>query len=126
MSARRSKSNITEHDNLLDLTPVRLVDHEMSGDGTAVLLRPRFIWGPLARWLQPRLLSPHVKVRLDELGTFVWLRCDGQKRVDEILEEMSGHFGDKKTGRPMDQAVERLQLFLHHLCQGKMLRLEKK
>ena len=126
MSARHSKTDITEQDNLLDLTPVRLVNHEMTGDGTAVLLRPRFTWGPLARWLQPRLRSPYIKVKLDQLGTFVWLRCDGRNRVDKILEEMSSHFADEKTGRPMEQAVERLQLFLHHLCRGKMLRLEKK
>jgi hypothetical protein len=103
--------------DLLDLYPERAVDSELDGD-SVVVLRPRFMSGPLARWLQPRLRRPHFRVHLDELGSFVWNRCDGRTTVGEIATEMEQHFGDQA-----EQAMQRLQRFLAELQRGKMIRL---
>jgi Coenzyme PQQ synthesis protein D (PqqD) len=83
-----------------------------------IVLRPRFISGPLAWWLQPRLIRPHFKVRLDPVGTFVWSHCDGKTKVSEIAVAMQEHFGDD-----FEQAEERLQRFLFELERGKMIRM---
>jgi hypothetical protein len=79
--------------------------------------------GPLARIVQPRLRRPFVRITLDEIGAFVWERCDGSKTVGEIVEEMEAHFADEQTGEPMENAVERMQLFLQQLVTGGMVDL---
>lgn len=107
---------------ILDAIPERLIDWEKDGDGRlAVLLIPRFRKGLLAKWLQPRLKRPFVRITLDELGTFVWERCDGRKTVGEIVREMNAHFGEK--ARP---AEERIKLFLSNLYRGRLIRYWQK
>ncbi len=91
---------------------------EIAEDGRVVLLRPRFIGGPLARWLQPHLRSPHFRVRLDALGSFVWTRCDGQTTVAQLAEALQ-----RELPAQADDALRRLRLFLGELCRGKMLEL---
>jgi len=73
----------------------------------AVLLVPRFRKGPLAKWLQPRLKRPFMRVSLDELGSFVWKRIDGKNTYSEIHKAMKAHFGEK-----LSESDERLQKFL--------------
>jgi len=135
----RKKKNETHSSklNLLECRPVRQVQYELAPSGIIVLLRPRFTSGLLARWLQPRLKRPYVKITLDRIGSFVWTRCDGDKTVEEILEEMKASFGEeramdpngKKKGhdpdRDMEHAPERLRLFLLHLKQNEMITFER-
>lgn len=97
--------------------PVQLVGFEMDGD-RVVVLRPRFIKGPLARWLLPRLKNRHFKVHLDEIGTFVWNHCDGETTVAQILAGMEQHFGSDQT-----QLEKRLQMFLFELERGAMIEM---
>lgn len=90
-----------------DLIPKKSIGWEDGSDGGAVLLVPRFRKGPLARWLQPRLKRPYIRVRLDEFGSFVWRLIDGKNSFNQISKSMSGEFGDK-----IAPADERLQKFL--------------
>ena len=105
-----------ESPNLLDLRPRRLVQHRL--DGTlAVVLVPRF----RARWmgwLQRRLKNPHIKLHLDELGTAVWIRCDGQRTVGQIGEQLRAEFGEK-----IEPVWDRLALFLRRMRQGRLIEL---
>lgn len=101
--------------NLLLCRPERLVDAEVDEDGAVTVLRPRFIKGPLARWLQPRLGRPFYRVHLDEIGSFVWQQIDGQTTVGQIAQAMEQHFGER-----VDPAVDRLELFITHLVTGGM------
>lgn len=103
---------------LLRALPRRLVQSEKDEEGRVVLLRPRFLRGPLAWWLQPLLRRPHFHIHLDELGTFVWDRCDGQTTVTEIAAAMETHFDEKA-----ESAMERLRLFLGELGRGQMIQL---
>lgn len=128
---------------LLDCRPIRLVEHEQTESGLVVLLRPRFAKGLAARLIQPRLKRPHIRITLDRIGSFVWKRCDGEKTVREILEEMEDSLGqgaqksgaetqrddtknsEKKVNRAETvKAPERLRLFLNQLVQNRMLRLD--
>lgn len=101
--------------------PTTLVAAEETQDGLVVLLRPRFIAGPLARWLQPRLRRPHLRVKLDELGSFVWKRCDGRTTVGQIALALEEAF---TASHQADKAMERIALFLRELERGGMIRLE--
>ena len=96
----------------------RMVDHEVTDEDLVVVLRPRFLSGPLAWWLQPRLSKPHFHVRLDAIGTFVWRLCDGETTVDQMVEAMELHFG-----QDVKPALPRLKLFLGEMERGKMVQL---
>jgi len=106
--------------NLLDLAPSRAVQAERTPEGRAVLLRPKFHRGPLARLLQPRLRRPYYRVHLDDIGTFVWDRIDGQTTVEAIADSARREFGDR-----IEPVYERLQLFLQQLEQGRLIRIPR-
>lgn len=88
-------------------------------EGGAVLLVPRFRSGPLARWIQPRLRRPYVRVKLDEIGSFAWRMIDGRTPFSAIVESMRGHFGER-----VEPADDRLKKFMTILHRSKFVRLE--
>ncbi len=144
-----AKKEATEQSDpkLLDCRPIRLLEHEETDSGLVVLLRPRFMKGLAAKFIQPRLKKPHIRITLDRIGSFVWKRCDGKTTVREILAEMEeslGH-GPPKNGaeivgkddenqeeeekgdtnkEEMLKAPERLRIFLGQLTQNNMLKLK--
>ncbi len=87
-------------------------------DGKAVLLVPRFRKGPLAKWLQPKLKRPYMRVNLDDIGTFAWKGMDGTTPFHELAENMKKHFGDK-----VDPAEDRLKRFMTILYKDKFVTL---
>ncbi len=103
-----------------DVIAKHAIDWEDGPDGGAVLLVPRFRKGPLARWLQPKLRRPHIRVRLDEFGSFVWRTLDGGTPFQQVVEAMRTHFGEK-----IEPADERLQKFLTILVKDKFVELFK-
>jgi hypothetical protein len=96
--------------NLLDLVPKRIVDYEVGDDNTVTLLAPRFKSGLLRKWLQPRLKQPFLKVKLDEIGSAVWLLCDGKRSVKEIAHPLRERFQDT-----IEPCYDRLGVFLRQL-----------
>ena len=96
----------------------RMVEHEETGDDLVVVLRPRFMSGPFAWWLQPRLHKPHFHVKLDAIGTFVWRRCDGEQTIGDMVTAMEEHFGEDVA-----PALPRLKMFLGEMERGKMVEL---
>jgi hypothetical protein len=93
--------------------PRRLGPWQADGKGGVVVERPK----PPNRGLRAvfenlRWLMSHPKIRLDELGSFVWQRLDGETTLGEIAAETSEAFPDRAEGMG-----ERLALFataLHH------------
>jgi len=105
-----------------DAIPERLVNFEKESEtGCTVLLVPRFRQGLLARFLQPRLKNPYIRVTLDRLGTFVWERCDGTKTIGEIADEMKVCFGEDAK-----DAEQRIITFLNTLYRGRLVRFWKR
>lgn len=113
MGSREAKTPV----EVTHCCPEQAVGWEPAGE-LVVVLRPRFMSGPLAWWLQPRLRRPHFKVRLDAVGTFVWSRCDGKTTVGQLVAAMQQHFGES-----FEQTEQRLQRFLFELERGKMIRM---
>lgn len=103
-------------ENYLDRVPRRNVDFEEGEGGRLVLLRPKFMTGPFARWLQPRLPRKFFRVKLDDVGTLVWRSIDGARTVGDIAEILFAEFGERVEPRH-----ERCSKFVHSLHQGAMI-----
>lgn len=101
-----------------DVIVKRTIGWEDGQDNMAILLVPRFRKGPLAKWLQPRLKRPFMRVKLDEIGSFVWKSCDGNKNFKVVAQAMEERFGSKVI--PVE---ERLKQFLITLKKDKFIEL---
>lgn len=100
--------------NLWELTPVRKFDHEKTENELVTILIPKFTNKFLVQHLMPRLKYPFIKIKLDEIGSAVWLEIDGKKKVGEIAEILQEKFGEKI--QPVEERLSKFftQLKLHH------------
>lgn len=96
--------------NLYDLIPKRKFNHEINDENLVTILIPKFSSKFLVEHLMPRLKHPYIKIKLDQIGSAVWLEIDGQKNVGEIAKILEQRFGD--TIQPID---ERLSKFFTQL-----------
>jgi hypothetical protein len=84
-----------------------------------VLLRPRLGSNRLGLWLARWLNDPHYRIRLDELGAFVWKACDGEASLASIAVALQERFGAE-----VEPADERLARFVRQMLRAKLLELE--
>ena len=96
--------------NLLDLVPVPVIGHEVGDTGIVILHAPRFKSRIMRKLLLPRLKRPFFKVELDEIGSALWLLCDGKRNVKEIGQVMRERFGDQ-----IEPCYERMGMFFQQL-----------
>jgi hypothetical protein len=101
---------------MMGLCPSRSVRWDGSG-GEIALRVPRR--PPLA--LIARLLGrpQHVRLRLDELGSYVWSCCDGGTPVGEIVTAMAQRFGAEE-----EEMAPRVALFLNRLARERLITWE--
>lgn len=121
-SAKRRKTNKSEPApavNLLDLVPVPVVRSETKSDGCVVLLKPKFTNILLQKHLLPRMRRPFFRISLDDLGSFIWSRCDGKRTVRELAVLHKQRFGEK--AEPLH---DRLAEFLRTLERNRFIRFE--
>jgi hypothetical protein len=85
-------------------------------EGHVTLLVPRYGRNALSRWFERRTRTKPFKVHLDDVGTFVWQRCDGETRVAEIAVGLREEFGER-----IEPAEDRLVQFLTNLVQGRFV-----
>ncbi len=104
--AKRAKKDV----NLLDLVPRRIAGHEVDEAGIVTVLMPRFGNRFLQRWLTPRFRSTYIKIKLDDIGSEVWLLCDGARNVGEIAALMREKFGER-----IEPCNDRLATFFKQL-----------
>jgi hypothetical protein len=105
--------------NLLTLKPRQNLEWETQPDGKVVLLIPKFTNRLLVKWFVPMLAKPRIRLKLDERGSYVWARCDGNMTVAEIGEQMSATFNE-----PVETTYERIGKFVSRFVQDKFLVLE--
>ena len=105
--------------DFLALEPKRLLKWEMDSDGRAVLLRPKFGSGRLGRILLSWFGPSHYRIRLDEVGTAVWVCLDGGTPLDEVVSELK-----KKFGSRIDPAEERVQMFVDDMIRKKLIEVK--
>lgn len=93
--------------NLLDMTLVREVEWEEDESGVVTLVRSRpRVRGPrsMGRWVSFMLAPP--RIRLDEVGSFAWLRMNGSSDVGDVAALVREEFGDRVE--PVNQRLGHL------------------
>ncbi len=95
---------------------VRRYEWREAEGGKVVVLRPRFGEGRLARRVADLFKVTDYRIRLDEIGTAVWKRCDGSTTAREIADELRIQFGDR-----VEPAEERLHRFVSQMLRARMI-----
>ena len=96
--------------NYLALRPVVRHSHVVEDGGNICVIVPKFRNKWLVKFLVPPRKSPHFRIRLDELGSAVWLCIDGKKNVGEICNILHENLGEK-----IHPVEERVTNFLSQL-----------
>jgi hypothetical protein len=97
LAARQSKKRFTLEDTL-NAKPVRneTVKEKKWDDGQTFLVIPR----KDARWVRifSRIfyIPEERKISLDEIGAWVWSKCDGRISVNGMIDELAGKFNLKR------------------------------
>ena len=99
-----------------DLAPAHRHRWEEHEGGLVTVLVPKFTGRFARRWLVPLLARPEMRVRLDELGSFVWRQCDGSASIRQIAGRVAERFG----GDPGDN-VGRVVRFVRKLAREESL-----
>jgi hypothetical protein len=84
----RSKrvSEVQVREQILASKPIRRADAVVTDHRITVPI-------PARRWLLSRMPEGMTKTfELDEIGLFVWSRCDGQTTVQQIADELASQF----------------------------------
>lgn len=98
---------------ILSCVPRRLGPWQADGDARVIVERPK----PQTRGLRGafdhlRWLMSHPKIRLDDLGSFVWKRMEGGEPLTAIAKATSEEFPDRAEG--MEQRLALFATALHH------------
>ncbi len=110
------RRKILKNTNSFDLTPVKLVEHEVEENGFVALLMPKVYNKLMKKILEPKLKSKFIKIKLDEIGSAVWLSIDNKKNISAIAKELIDKFNDK-----IQPVEERLPKFFSQLYQQKFI-----
>ena len=102
--------------NLLELIPDRNIKSEKTEDGFSVLLKPKYRHPLFVKHALPRMKSPNYKIKLDDIGSFIWDLCDGSNNVKEIGRQLEEKFGDK-----VEPLYDRLRIFFQNLEKNKFI-----
>ncbi len=99
-----------------DARPHRRLDWRELDDGRCVVLRPQLGESRIGRWLASKLGDPCYRIRLDDVGTFIWKACDGETPLTEIAGRLRSQFGDR-----VEPAEERLARFVQSMLRSRMI-----
>ena len=86
--------------------------------GRCVVLRPTFGESRIGRWLAGRLGDPCYRIRLDDVGAFIWKACDGETALTDIADRLRAEFGER-----VEPAEERLARFVQSMLRSRMIEL---
>ncbi len=111
------RRNINSKTNILELVPVRKLEHIVEEERVTVLM-PRFFVSWMQKNFVPRKKDPFIKVKLDELGSITWLSCDGRTRALEIAREVAA-----RHDLEQNETYRRVGTFLRQLYQRGFLDL---
>jgi hypothetical protein len=110
-------SSRDDTDILLACVPVRNAGYETDDQQRVVVLQPRFRWRPLQA-LMIRWRRPYVRVRLDEVGSRLWLKCDGEASVAMIAQCIEAELQQRVA-----PAQQRTVLFFRNLHRAGLVAL---
>jgi hypothetical protein len=96
-----------------ELVPIAHHRWDEEPDGRVTVLVPRFTGRLTGRWLLPLFAKREVRLRLDELGSFVWRQCDGRTTVGAIAARLHAREGGERA-----EAGTRVITFLRELARS--------
>jgi hypothetical protein len=102
--------------NLLELIPDQNIRSEKSEDGFSVLLKPKYRHPWFVKHVLPRMKNPNYRIKLDDIGTFIWDLCDGRNNVEQIGSQLKQKFGEK-----VEPLYERLRIFFQNLEKNRFI-----
>ena len=105
--------------NYLDLTPVRLMEHQLTDEGKIDILLPRFKRGFWREVYRKSQKGEFIYIHLDEIGSAIWLLIDGLKMVNEICIELQESKAEKL--QPPEETEKRVTDFLSLLYREKYI-----
>ena len=108
----------TDAERFWNACPRRRLDWREAEDGCCVVLRPKFGESRAGRWLAGRLGDPCYRIRLDDVGSFIWKACDGRTPLTRIAAQFSDAFGERVA-----PAEERLGRFVQTMLRSGMIEL---
>ena len=113
------RRKILKKANFLELTPVRILEYELREEDKVNVLLPRFKNEIARRMLKPPKKSDYIPIKLDAVGSAIWLMIDGKLRVSEICEELKTRFPEKM--QPIEETEKRVTGFLSMLYQQRYI-----
>ncbi len=100
--------------------PFRTCEHEVNNDLVTILYKKEKLTFIEKTFFKKDSRKPH-KIDLDEIGSYIWHLCDGEKNVGEITDLTREYFGNK-----IEPAKERVELFINQMNKNKLIRLFEK
>jgi hypothetical protein len=104
--------------NLLELTPVKLHQHETEENGQVILLVQKFKNKDIGRFMLGRH-STHFRIRLDEMGSAVWTLIDGITKIADLISKLKDKW--KETPEKTDHLEKRLAAFISQLYDNRYI-----
>jgi len=101
--------------NSLELTPVRVMDHEIRDDGGVSIRLPRFKNTVVANLFHLKSKADIIPIRLDRFGSYTWLFIDGSSNVAQICSSLMKKFPDELSSS--DETATRVTSFIARLYQ---------
>jgi hypothetical protein len=114
------RRKILKKANYLDLHPLRLHGEEISDENIVTIIIPKFKNKFIVQYIVPKLKSPDIKLKLDEIGSTTWILLDGKKNVREISNLLMEKFGDK-----IEPVNQRLTKFLTGLYEQRLITFQE-
>lgn len=118
MKKKRNKESTI---NLLDLIPVQNAEWKKNEDGLIILLKPKLKHPFLRRHFLSHMKKPYFKIKLDDVGSYVWELCDGMRSVRDVADGLHNKFREK-----VDPLFDRLALFLQSLERNRLISFKTK
>lgn len=116
MFANSKEKKILTNVSALELIPVVKHGHKINEDGNVVILIPKFKSEKFARWFIPKRKSIYYSVKLDKIGTEVYLRIDGSKTLAEICSLIN-----QNNENPIESLEQRASAFISNMYSYKFI-----
>jgi hypothetical protein len=101
----------SEQTDWKQLIPERKMNWEINPENELVVIKkPKFKNSLLKKYLSPRLKRADYSVKLDQVGSFVWMNIDGKCSFGEIGEKVK-----KEFGQSVEPVEDRLGQFINSL-----------
>jgi hypothetical protein len=104
------RRKILKKTNFLDLTPIRLLEHDLLENGRIDIMLPRFKNRVLSNMFQPRKKGPVIRIHLDINGSAIWQIIDGKVSVQHLCDRMRSE--RPELMQPPEETEKRVTGFL--------------